>query len=55
METNTAQISLVEDDKASCMLMPPAHDGSAGAWAPRCLPSVIQEEEIATNRNIDDF
>lgn len=55
METNNPQISLVEDNKASFMLMPPAHYGSAGACAPRCLPSAIKEEEITTNRNIDDF
>lgn len=28
--------------------------GSAGAWTPCCLPSVIKEEEIATNRDIAD-
>lgn len=54
-ETNNSQIWWVEDNRSSFMLIPPAHYGSAGASAPCSLPSVINEEEIATNRNIDDF
>lgn len=55
METNNPHISMVEDNKASFMLIPPARYGSAGTCAPCCLPSVIKEEEIATNRSIADF
>lgn len=54
-ETNNSQIWWVEDNRSSFMLIPPAHYRSAGASAPCSLPSVINEEEIATNRNIDDF